>query len=479
MVSVADLPDEAREFLELTNDHVVGGRFITPVFDDYSVKTSKRRAAFTLQDWASADAIHLNSSSKLSQTIKAPTSKPVNRVVMLDFDIYGKPNSPDPKDAPTPQGVINNLKVAGAPLPQCWMPSGTPGNFHMFWVYRTPVPRSMHGLREAARSHGADERYTNSTMRNPIKATLDPDRECHWWTEWTDESPLLDDISQIVLGEDIKEPSTPSESKVRKGSKSTYGRFTFNLTSRKLQELMRTSSDGDGRWFMLRSYFTQKLWEVHTREGRTLTTQEVETTLKQGNKLFREPMETRRAMEAKKYWTPSRQRAYVRRQTRAWQNNLHAKQAHEEAVEKFRQAMNYRDYLVRVSQGEEVMTAEEQELDAQFKGRRISNYGVPTFRWQAWMMQMEESETVNPTTGEVSTVPPDIVLKNLISNGKKRGYSLEPAPAPEEEVLRPTFSSHNPGMYQTLTGRVFYHTVEGCNREHVPKETRHSPIMRC
>lgn len=447
-MSVRDIPKEGYEFLDILQDHAVGGKFLTPGIMSYSNMNVKRTALLTPADWAKYEGVHVNA-AKSSLTaaykdagwsLKTLPRTLYDRVLVLDFDIYNKDGSLSEGQEPiTPKSVIERLKSEGRPLPFCYTYSETKGNFHMIWVYDKPQIRAKDNqiAKGIAAYWGADTMFTNSIMRNPIYRTLHlntHNQGTHWYTEWTDTSPRLqkkEDVAPVwekvaekgllakplQLNKEIKKT-------LRRGCK--YGKFQFRLSDAALHAIMATAKDGDGRWYMLRSFITRKIMQVWREAARVLTASEIRAVVDEGNSMFAEPMCNRRKASLAVYWTTKQQYAYVNRQKAAG-DNWYTRMRHRQGVVFYFQVIDMKKHLADhlADPIAHPLTDEQQELSDRFTGRKYHGK-VPILSYIAWMLQVEPTYKTDPGTGEMTVaVTPTARVKSIIGNAYSQKWDRE------------------------------------------------------
>lgn len=492
MPSVQDIPKEGYEFLDVLQDHAVGGAFLTPGIVSYSTMNVKRTALLTPADWVKYEGVHINAArasltaayKDAGWSLKSLPPTLYDRVLVLDFDIYNKDGSlSEGQEHITPKGVIERLKREGRPLPFCYTYSETKGNFHMIWVYDKPQVRAKDNqiAKGIAAYWGADTMFTNSIMRNPIYRALHPNTHrqgTHWYTEWADSAPRLqkkEDVAPVwekVAEQGMFEKPLQLNKEVKKilqrGRK--YGRFQFRLSDAALHDLMAVAKDGDGRWYMLRSFLTRKIMGVWKEAARVLTASEVRAVVDEGNSMFAEPMSNRRKAALAVYWTTKQQYAYVNRQ-RVAGDNWYTRMRHRQGIVFYFQVIDMKKHLADhlADPITYPLTAEQQELSDRFTGRKYHGK-VPILAYIAWMLQVEPLYNTDPVSGEMTvSVTPTARVKSIIGNAYSRQWDRaeyeqiikEEAEAEEsrelsEEVVDEGSPTSYPSDYPGLTGERVY-----------------------
>lgn len=433
-----DLPAAAMLFLHHIDDYSVGGSCVTPSIEAYQNLREFRTPMRVADDWKYREGVHLNPAGKSSESAyeclrRTPPRENTERVLLMDFDIYSKTGELKGREALTPLMVIDRLKENNMPLPYTYFYSGTPGNFHMLWVYKTPKPRekSMGMLRAVYNYWGADINFKNSTMRNPIYYMYHPQPDgevAHWWPEWTDEPPLLDTASDLLpeLPEPDEGPVTEtlhykSSKGIRKMNQSapvSTGKYKHQMTMLALESAMSRAEDGDGRWYLLKSWVVRQIW-LH---GKARTRKEMWDLVNAGNEILAEPMRHHRLKNMVDHWTPNAQEFYIWRQGKASVND-HAVALRKKTVMEYFHIYDMREYLINTPVEE--MTPELQELDSRYSGR-LRRYGKSVSReYLTWMLGLVDYEEINEETGEVTTVNVQKKVTNLLLNGQHRGYTRE------------------------------------------------------
>lgn len=431
------LPAEAEELLHLLDDYAVGGSYVTPGTPSYANLKTNRVALSTREDWISMEAVHLNAAGRSRANAYAdlgkrydPSAPQMDRVLLMDFDIYTKVGTLKVEEALTPEIVLERLKAAGVTMPYCYSLSGTPGNFHMLWVLETPSVRqsTMTQLKGIYSYWGADTAFTNSTMRNPLYALA----ETHFWPEWVDEVPLLPSIADMVPTGFL--PALPEKAPVRKkaprraSSPSNETLFRVRLSDSALEDRMSKAVEGNGRWYLLRSWIARKIMDVYRRLGKVFTNIEIETLVHEGNEMFQEPMDERRTNILIKYWTVDQQWYYVMRQRKAGLANYKADQMHREAVIKYFTAIDTRDVLTKYHRGEEVEISRElMDRINNYSGDRISPKSKQIRRsYLAYVLNLQPKDVIDKDTGEVlRVVSPERQLEKILVKGRQKEYSRE------------------------------------------------------
>ena len=429
---------EARGLLTALDDYSVGGRSVTPAAPSYSNLKVKRVGIKTEDDWTLFEAVHINPARKSLRTaceslgVEFDSSLMDDRVLLLDFDNYSKDGIIKVPEATSPHQLIHRLKSLGMPLPYCIMQSGTPGNFHALWVYKTPQDRNVnkYHLRLASLYWGSDPEYTNSTMRNPLYLEAHQRGRVTWWTSWASMEPLLGSAGDLVprgFEAEVRKKSKTVKNSTNLWVPSNRGNFKDRLSDSQLEAVMREATDGSGRWHMIKSWIIRRINESIINNERPLNSKEVWEALQQGNSLFAEPMDNRRLEEIKKYWSEARQKSYFDRQTIAGSSNYQAKENHEEALKRYFYVLDFKtdlEHHTKVAIGE--LTPELQALDRQYEGKRVAPRGGLCYDYIAWMLQVQPKLVVDPSTGEVlKEISPATQVKNILVNGKRYGYTRE------------------------------------------------------
>ena len=461
MVVEEQIPDEALQMLHLLGDYAVGGPHITPGTESFQHLKVKRQALKTPSDWATFEAIHINAAARSLQAayetlgMERPSSATLyDRVLLMDFDVYDK--SGQAKGVViTPQEVLARLKAEGVPLPYCYSYSGTPGNFHMLWIFRVPVirQRTMHLLRGLYSYWGADPAYTNSTMRNPIYRCVNPNSAgegTHWWTEWSETTPLIDRATDLaphhltlpLEGDTSAKASKLSRNSEKKATLAPSSKFKSRLTDQALEDLMNGAVDGEGRWYLLRSWVIRHINKYFKLSGKPLPASAVQEVISEGNAKFGEPVGPHRVKELTTYWTAKQQWHYVLRQRRAGEHNDYARASHQAALTRYFEIIDMRDSLEKtLSDSAYKLPPHLQELDKLYDGNRVGRNGKITHTYVAWMLGIEERDVIDKDTGEIlSTVSPQNQVKNILASGRRGKYTRAEyeelkSSAPSQELI--------------------------------------------
>lgn len=421
--------------LRRLNDYSIGGQEVTPAVESYDNLKMPRVGLGTLSSWTSYEAVHINPAAKslraAYKSLRIEASPPKSfwdRVVLMDFDIYDKFGVLKAATSITPEEVLARLKEFGITMPYCCIRSGTQGNFHMMWVYKTPQPRTYANrfLKQVYTSWGADPRFTNSTMRNPIFLEARDSSAVHWWYEWVSEEPLLEDVRDLIP---LGAPTAPPPERSSRGSgflvPSSRGRFRSRLSQHQLEIAMSRAEDGDGRWHLLKSWLVRRI--MAECNGFPICNETIRSWVEEGNQLLKVPMVPRRLEELISYWTPARQEWYVARQVKAGESNAMAVITHKQAVLKYFQVYDLRQELLHYLKiGMDNLPEDLRERDRQYRGRKLAPNRVPCYAYLAWMLGWEDKNDIDLTTGEViTTVTAEAQVKSTLSNGARLGYSRE------------------------------------------------------
>lgn len=411
-------------FLSRLDDYSLGGRHVTPATDSYTDLKHRRVGIGNLDDWNRYEAIHLNPAEKSLQTAyhhlrireRAPKSTD-DRVLVMDFDNYTKAGRAKVDRVITIEKLIERADWEELPLPYCIIKSETPGNFHAIWVLAHALPRKFSAeiLSTLYRQWGSDERFTNSTMRNPLfyegQMEGNSSDKVLWWDQWAIEEPLLRYPADLLLtpAEGVKKYKAPERTPAH-----LMGKFKFRLTRTQLEDIMMESGIGDNRFLQLRSWgnhFVMENWD-----GQAITSRSLSRALNKANKLFKDPLETWRVREIVKYWTPYQQEGYIKRQYSAGKSYSHDR-LHEDAVVKYFETKDMRDRLDAFLRGSEgSLTASEVSRLESFTERKQAPNKLPTRALIAYMLELE--------TNSDGTSPVNQVRATL-SNGALLGYDYE------------------------------------------------------
>ena len=430
-------------FLHHINDYSVGGEFVTPGIESYSFLQQRRRALACPEDWLYNEAVHINPAAASLRTAfdslgwrdKDVPDDIYVRVVLLDFDIYDKNGQARSMFRRiTPESLIDLLNETGYPLPYCIVKSGTPGNFHALWVLKTPMARSKNRefLPNIYTYWESDLNYTNSTMRNPIHAEQWLGTTT-WWTAWSDTPPLLDHPSDllpegfILADRDICEEFHNPARKNSKIKRSKRGLLLPRMSEEQLLEAMKIARDGDGRWYLLRSWMNRAIFRRFQETDRPYSPSEIEYLANSGNQIFSEPMTVARVQKLASYWSPQQQVRYVARQRRAGHCSDRSWAMHKEAVIKHFRAKDLQALLKACYlEGTQEVPAHLQERDRAYTGPRVTPNRRITSAYLAWMLGVEDKDVVDPATGEVlRTIPAAKQVVHALAEGKRKGYERE------------------------------------------------------
>ena len=418
--------------LQRLDDYAVGGREVTPAAESFNNLKTRRVGLGTVTSWTNYEAVHINPAYKSLNSaydfLRLDGPLPGNfmdRVLVMDFDIYDKSGNLKALQEVTPDEILDRLLEGGFPLPYCYIQSGTAGNFHMMWVYKYPKPRVfVKGfLRKVYRSWGADPRFTNSTMRNPLYLEAHDPSSVHWWDEWATREPLLEEVSDLITEDDSKKPSGSTRTRV--ATPSEGGLFQPRLSQTQLEFRMRQARDGDGRWHLLRSWLLRRIMSAY--DGVGIPPNDMMSLAEWGNQLFSQPMEDRRVRELAGYWTPARQEWYVARQVKAGESNPKAILEHKQAVLKYFEVYDLREELLHYLKiGLDNLPQDLRERDRQYQGRKLAPTKTPCYAYLAWMLRWEDRDEIDMDTGEVlNTTTAAAQVRSILSNGNRQEYSRE------------------------------------------------------
>ena len=389
-----------------------------------------RQGLRTKQDWSELQGVHLNPGPKTLQSTKMHYDKKqllLDRVMYLDFDIYAKDGSVNPKmgdrEVQTPGSVLSYLEDHDLPLPFFWLESNTKGNFHMAWVYSEPISREeSYPFRKAVElALGADTRFTNSTMRNPI-ATANTGKEVHWYNEWTDSAPTLDHPKFLIpslteLGEDAAEDTK------RPTSRSQYSFIKSKMSKNYLLKVMSKATDGDGRWEMLRTIFKKILWKYAEEHDGFFSPEQVLQILNSLNSFFLTPISEGRIEAMASYWTLNQQKRYWYRQSQASTSPVFTPRK-DQAVLKYFKIKKMDAILRHIFQTGEDLPSSLRTLDSSFTGERYGKRGAPTNEYLAHMTAIKSTERIT-SEGEVVVTSPANVVRASLANGNRKQYTEE------------------------------------------------------
>lgn len=432
------LTPEASQFLNLIGDYSVGGPHVTPGVEAYSNLREYRKALRFPEDWLYNEAVHINAAecslSTAYQSLgKKSTPSPVDRVVVMDFDNYTKEGLPKVVSPVSFESLLTTLQDMELPLPFCKVNSGTPGNFHVMWVLREPLPRGKYPqLGQTLYSYwGADAGFTNSTLRNPVYAEKWLDATT-WWNQWTDTPPLLDSpldlLPSHMVPEDMeKEQVSEIIKQISVTHPSKHGLYTPRMTEEQLEAAMARARDGDGRWYLLRAWMNRKIFAHFLRSDSPLRSELVSSLVRQGNHKFKEPMSSSRIRRMELYWTPQNQVRYVARQRSAGRTSERSWANHRSAVIRYFEALDMKTLLTDFTSGGGELPEELVSRDLLFNGDRVASRSRRlSLSYLAWMLGVEDEDVLDPSTGEVlKTVTAPNKVKYLLANGKRNGYTRE------------------------------------------------------
>lgn len=342
-------------------------------------------------------------------------------------------------------------------MPYCILETETKGNFHVMWVFRFCQSRNYvrKVLPALYAQWGCDERFTNSTMRNPLFLEKNKPERLHWWDEWVDEEPLLDEATQL-LKENIDEkfylvPDRIPEEKL--------GKFRYRMTLPQLEKAISEAVPGDNRWMMLRSWTTRFIMSNYN--GTAITSRRLANNIRTINSKFKVPLESWRVNQLIRYWTPANQSNYVARQLSAGISNPNATPAHEEAVVKYFEVAGMRDRLNAFLRGEKgSLTAQEVSRVESYTGTAQAPNKRATHALIAYMLNVQPTEKINKKTGEVTVISPDRQIRSTLSNGKNLKYTKKEYNeiiARSEEVFDAEESEE---IIDELTGEVLPSTLD-------------------
>ena len=450
-----------KRFLQRLDDYSCGGEVITPAILSYSRMDDVRDALVREVDWLGYEGVHLNPSGRSLKTASFGVGRAVmpgatyyDRVFMMDFDIYHKDGSLKAIEETTPEEVLERLRAEGAPLPYCYTYSGTPGNFHMFWLYSTPQPRLTNMMlpRAVYNYWGADPGFTNSIMRNPIYREANPTDSgegTHWWPEWSETEPTLGHLSELYMR---VTPSTPDYSYVGE-PEALYGnqpgcwapvtwgesfQYQTRLSDAALVRLMQQTAPKEGRWKILCRWVRRQIFKHFKAKDKPLTKAQLRDKIQEGNAFFEEPVEGTRIKDIEGYWTVKRQWAYVNRQRAAGAlggtslrsgESARSRKMHEDSLTYYFEIQDLRSLLeayVAKNLDESVLSKDLLTRDGEFTGQRKARNGKLRLEYVAFMARVKVKETIDPHTGEVTdVVTPEAQLKNLLAHGARMKYSRE------------------------------------------------------
>lgn len=488
-----------RLFLKRLNDYAVGGDSITPAILSYSHMDDVRVALTSEGEWQGHEGVHLNPSGRSLKTASFGVGKAVlpgatyyDRVFLMDFDIYRKDGSLKAIEETTPERVLERLRQEDAPLPFCYTYSGTPGNFHMFWIYTEPQPRhrDMTLPRAVYNYWGADPGFTNSVMRNPIyrEAVPTPSGQgTHWWPEWSKTEPTLRHLSELYVRltpsvpdygyigelEALYENQPGNWAPVPQGYAPT---FQTRLSDAALVKLMRETQPGEGRWRILCRWVRRQVLKHFKIKNKPMTKAELRDKIDEGNSLFEDPVYFLRVREIEDYWTIPKQWAYVNRQRAAGANggnsprtgsSPRSRKMHADSLMFYFEIQDLREVLEEYVEGgldTEGMTKDLLARDREFTGQRKARNGKLRLEYVAFMARVEPKETIDPHTGEVTgVVTPEAQLKNLLAHGSRMKYSREEY---NEIVSGLTTVDPSGKLAGTKQEDLLSPTTRGCTYEH-------------
>lgn len=437
---MVELSPHMLELLHRMDDHAVGGRHISAGIPSFDAKET-RRELMDLEKWSTWEGVHFNPTRdaiwKLARNgadIEVPSY--VEDVVgQMDFDFYEKDGAPKVKNPPTWQDIIEKMKEVGAPLPYCVVPSGTPGNFHMLWIFDRPKTRGHFQSNPDILAYwGADARFRNSTSRNPEFRVHNPDpagNVTHWWPEWADEIHVVEHIEDMVGVEyyvniDDSYAEKP-RTKVAKTIKRHRERLAKErLTYPKLLARMAGATDGDGRFELLCNYTTYHIAKFYREHGRAALRPEVHDIVAEGNARFAEPMSVRRFAYITNYWGVLKQEEFIGHQYRAGMRNFKARESKLETMAFYFHILDLREELRKFEDGEAYsLTPDKLRRAVEFTERR-KHRGLITTKYVAHVADVWTEEKVDEETGEVT--PPELAVRRLVkllSHGVERGYRRE------------------------------------------------------
>ena len=422
----------AQQMVEFLDDYAVGGKCVTPATESYQDLHHRRVALRSMDDWESMEAIHLNPAKKSLEaayrSIHLSESLPgkfIDRAVVLDFDNYSKDGRLKVKRAVTPDSLLEQMRSMSVPLPFCYIESHTPGNFHFVWIYKFPKPRdgSMHYLRKVYSYWKADVKYTNSTMRNPVYMEQHHPGSVHWWHEWSEEPPLLNSLDQLLPIEFPEAVSSKFNSTSTHSIPSDKGRYNSGMSLSQLESQMRQARDGDGRWYLLKSWVSRKVTLKFQQSDSSFSIQEMWDVVNTGNEILLEPMDIRRVDIMARWWTSKRQGSYGRRQINAGLGNYAIMQKHKEAVIRYFDILEFKACLEAYREYSIELPEPYYSRDVQFSGRKRAPRGF-THDYIAHMLGVEDSEDIDPSTGEVLIkVTRESKIASSLRNGSNLKYS--------------------------------------------------------
>ena len=458
------------DFLRMINDYSVGSSFVTPGLRSYGTKAEPRVALTTYEQWCSYEGVHLNAAEKSQTSALASmglggTWIGEDRVLLMDFDTYDKDGTPK-RVVVTPEDVLSRLRSDNLPLPFYWLESTTPGNFHMAWVFDVPMLREevLPYLRPLYLEWGADPKFTNSTMRNPVFMQHHSPEKIHWWYEWSDVAPLLDSPDQLfpsgvpdMFNEAPK--ATPVPVKIGESLHTVRKKdLPTRLSMKQIEDILSGDMVGVNVWHVLGAWFRRTLLERFRYEGTSMDARTVRRILVTKNQELVKPLSNRRLEYMIQYWTRTNQIIYCRRQISAGRSNWQARESHDVAERRFQWLMYWRGQIVKYLVGDvSSIPGDWAERSDEYSGRKMSVAGAPCYEYLAYVMGTDFSPCVDFATGEVSSVSVAQTIKNIIGNGRRKGYEELTGP-PQWDMLgaypteRGNHGEDNPSTTAPTTG---------------------------
>lgn len=415
--SIAQRDALVYNFLSDIGDYAVGGDVVTPVLMQDGNWTGKRVGLKTLEEWTLKEFVHLCPGPSVERSVmeglglEYDDDTPRWRTFVLDFDVYGKDGEAK-GPAFTADEVIESMREAGVPLPYACVPSGTPGNFHLVFVFRdaqTAVPGSRRNA--CVNMWGSDPGFTYGLSRNPVYYSYHPasgGRRTRWWIEWSAEAPYIDSVDDLIP--DGQTPST----KLKKSHVSysgdrggTWDRWRPHMTLLQLTENIKGAKDGDGRWKMLRSMLTRTIYAYTRDTGEYLTRTQRFEVLQAYNALLEEELPYSGLVNLADYYNKKQMRKLVHRMSKAGQcrSNVRAKTA---SVIRYFKLAHMREQVTAMCLGKiPWLTSEMEERFHSFERYKPLNQGRATARFLAHVLDSDYK-----------------LVRMHLNNGKSRGYTL-------------------------------------------------------
>lgn len=414
---------KSTQFLEYLDDHAVGGSVLTPAVESYSQLNRKRVGLITVEDWKCMEAVHINPGPKsLLDAYESahldPDIRLNDRVLVMDFDNYDSQGKLKSQVLVTLPDVLSRLRELSFTLPFCAIQSGTPGNFHLMWVYTEPYNRkyTQRIFRHVYEYWGADTKFNNSVMRNPLYLDTHFPGSVSWWDEWADSAPLLAHPLDLLPDDfDARQLSPTTGSR-----KEHRGKYKPRMSEKSLVEAMTGAGAGDNRWKMLNSWIIRKIWDTTENLDRFLGRTEVRELAAEGNGLFAEPLPESAVRGIEKYWTRSQQMWYCRRQLAAGAKKV--EQGHARA--KFIQVSRMKETLEAHLVSGIPLPSELLPLDATYSGRKLAPKKSVCYPYLAHMLDFDDKEYIDVRTGEIRTITAANQVKNILGDGKRAGFTF-------------------------------------------------------